>query len=98
MTARFVNGRVPAAPVLKLKDAIVQPHLRQRGTYRTIHDPILGEFVIPGLPFHSSEGEAPGSLIAPRLGQHTREVLEGLLGYDQVKLEELLANRLIACV
>ena len=91
----FVEARVPAAPVLELKEAIAQPHLRERGTYRKVHDPILGDFDIPGMPFKSSIGDGPAALTAPRLGEHTREVLETVLGYDNQTLERLASEHVV---
>jgi len=81
--------RVPAAPVLSPADAIDHPYFRARGTVRTIHDPLLGEFSIPGFPLRfSAQPELP-ELIAPLLGEHNADVLTGTLGYSAVRVDEL---------
>jgi CoA:oxalate CoA-transferase len=81
--------RVPAAPVLSPADAIDHPYFRARGTVRTVHDPLLGDFAIPGFPLRfSAQPELP-DLIAPLLGEHNADVLGGLLGYSAEKLDQL---------
>ena len=77
---------VPVAPVLSVEEAIDHPHLRQRGTVRTISDPLLGEYQVPGFPFRYSDFPGELDLETPTLGQHNAEILEQYLGYapDQV--------------
>ena len=91
----FVEARVPAAPILTLKEAVAHPHLRERGTYRKVHDPVLGDFDIPGMPFRSSLGVEAAALVAPRLGEHTQEVLKTVLGYDDQTVERLASEQVV---
>jgi crotonobetainyl-CoA:carnitine CoA-transferase CaiB-like acyl-CoA transferase len=80
---------VPVAPVLSVEEAIDHPHLRQRGTVRTVKDPVLGEFDVPGFPLRFSDfpGELP--LEMATLGQHNAEILQGYLGYSPEKIAQL---------
>lgn len=80
---------VPAAPVLSLIEAIDNPHLRERGTVRSVSDRILGEIKLPGLPLRFSEfpGELP--LDAPFMGEHNRQVLSECLGLSKGEIDEL---------
>jgi CoA:oxalate CoA-transferase len=48
------SHRVPVAPILSVREAMEHPHLIERGTVRTVNDPILGEFKIPGFPLRFS--------------------------------------------
>jgi len=81
--------RVPSAPVLSPADAIDHPYFRARGTVRTIEDPFLGEFSIPGFPLRfSAQPELP-DLRAPVLGEHNVAVLGDLLGYGETRIAEL---------
>jgi crotonobetainyl-CoA:carnitine CoA-transferase CaiB-like acyl-CoA transferase len=77
---------IPAGPILSVEEAMNDQHLRQRGTVRTISDPILGEFKVPGFPMKFSRTPAVEDLPAPFLGQHNAEVLIDRLNYtaDQV--------------
>ena len=52
------------------------------------------EFRIPGLPFHLSEHDRGEPADAPRIGEHTREVLAGL-GYDPARVDRLLAGDVV---
>ncbi|MCY4386884.1 MAG: CoA transferase, partial [Desulfurellaceae bacterium] len=53
--------------------------LRERGTVRTINDPIVGEFDIPGMPLRFSSFPDDLPLKAPTLGQHNQEILTAYL-------------------
>jgi CoA:oxalate CoA-transferase len=80
---------VPAAPVLSIEETVNHPHLRARGTVRTIEDPIAGKFEIPGMPLKFSEFPQPLALEAATLGQHNAEVLSDVLGRSSQQIEEL---------
>jgi crotonobetainyl-CoA:carnitine CoA-transferase CaiB-like acyl-CoA transferase len=57
---------------------------------RTVHDPILGEVMIPGFPLKfSADPELHEGLEAPLLGQHGEQVLRDVLGYSESKLGQL---------
>jgi crotonobetainyl-CoA:carnitine CoA-transferase CaiB-like acyl-CoA transferase len=72
---------VPVAPVLSVEETLNYPHLRERGTVRTIHDPVYdGELDVPGFPLKFSEFPEELPLQAPTLGQHNVEILTKYLG------------------
>jgi crotonobetainyl-CoA:carnitine CoA-transferase CaiB-like acyl-CoA transferase len=83
---------VIAAAVLNPKEALLDPHLRERGFFDMVDTENAGVRPSPhqlGAKF--SAFEMPGDRRAPRLGEHNRDVLQGLLGLsdDEVaKLEE----------
>jgi CoA:oxalate CoA-transferase len=81
--------RVPHAPVLSVEEAVNHPHLRQRGTVRTVHDHILGDFDVPGFSFRFSNFPTPLELHAPMLGEHNEKVLTDILGYPASRVREL---------
>ena len=81
--------RVPVAPVLSVSDAMKHPHLIERGTVRTIHDRILGDFQIPGFPLRFSGFPEELELEAPMLGEHNDAVLEKYLGYAPDRVRRL---------
>ena len=80
---------VPAAPVLSIEETVNHPHLRARGTVRTIEDPIAGKFDVPGMPLKFSAFPEALPLEAATLGQHNGEVLSDLLGRSDREIEEL---------
>ena len=83
------HHRVPVAPILSVREASEHPHLIARGTVRTINDPILGEFKIPGFPLRFSGFPEEIEFDAPMLGEHNAAVLEKYLGYSAGRVAEL---------
>ena len=83
------ENRVPHAPVLSVEQAMNHPHLRERGTVRTIHDRLFGDFDAPTFPLRFSEYPEPLDLTAPTLGEHNAEILRDYLGYDPNRVRQL---------
>ena len=86
---RLQQNRVPVAPVLNTSEAVAHPHLRERGTVRKAHDPVLGEVDVPGFPIRFSAAPPPLDTQAPLLGQHNGEVLKEFLGYSDEHIAQL---------
>ena len=80
---------VPVAPILSVPEALQHPHLRQRGTVRTVHDRLLGDLEVPGFALRFSDFPAPLELQAPLLGEHNAEILTEWLGYSPDQVREL---------
>ncbi|MGH7931816.1 MAG: CaiB/BaiF CoA transferase family protein [Candidatus Binataceae bacterium] len=87
--AAMKEYRIPHAPVLSVAEAVKHPHLLERGTVRTVHDRILGDFLVPGFALRFSEFPKVLSLDAPFLGEHNEEVLTKYLGYPAARVNEL---------
>lgn len=81
--------RVPVAPVLSVVEAMNHPHLKQRGTIRTVTDRVAGELQIPGFPLRFSEFPQMLDLEASFLGEHNQEILQQYLGYSKEQVKEL---------
>jgi crotonobetainyl-CoA:carnitine CoA-transferase CaiB-like acyl-CoA transferase len=81
--------RVPVAPILSVREATEHPHLIARGTVRTVNDPILGEFKIPGFPLRFSGYPEELEFDAPMLGEHNASILGQYLGYTPARVIEL---------
>jgi CoA:oxalate CoA-transferase len=80
---------VPCSPAYTPVEVANHPYLKERGMLRTLVDPRLGELMVltPRIQFR---GEPPAEPTpAPLLGEHTDEVLGGLLGYEAEKLAGL---------
>lgn len=87
--ATLKEYHVPIAPILSVAEASQHPHLRQRGTVRTIHDRILGDFDVPGFALRFSDFPERLELQAPTLGEHNAEILTQWLGYTPAQVQEL---------
>ena len=81
--------RVPVAPVRTIAEAVNEPHLRERGTVRTIQDPKFGSLEIPGMPLRFSGFPHNIPLDAAYLGEHNAEVLTNMLGYSAERIGAL---------
>ncbi len=81
--------RVPCSPVLRISELANHPHMRARGTIRTVHDAKLGDVLMPGMPLRFSEFENNQPLEAAALGEHNLTVLRDILGYDEQKITAL---------
>ncbi|HLF41454.1 MAG TPA: CoA transferase, partial [Acidimicrobiia bacterium] len=68
--AKLNAAEVPCAPVLGLLDALASPYVRERGIVCTVDAP-EGPYGIVQGPLHDGRPRRP----APRLGEHTDEVL-----------------------
>ena len=80
---------VPVAPILSVPEALQHPHLRQRGTVRTVHDRLLGDLEVPGFALRFSDFPSPLELQAPLLGEHNVEILTEWLGYSPDQIQDL---------
>lgn len=70
----FGQLEIPAAQMRRLEDLQHDEHLRQTGFFETIDDPKMGRLVFPGVPVKFDRERMPVRM-APRLGEHTAEVL-----------------------
>lgn len=85
---------VPFSRVNEYANLIEDGQLDALGVIESGHGDAYPEFRIPGLPFHLSEHERGQPVDAPRIGQHTREVLEDL-GYEPARIDRLRAADVI---
>jgi crotonobetainyl-CoA:carnitine CoA-transferase CaiB-like acyl-CoA transferase len=83
------DAKVPVAPILSVQEAMDHPHLVERRTVRTINDPVMGEFQIPGMPLRFSDFPDELPLEAVALGESNREILSGYLGYSNADIDRL---------
>jgi len=91
----LLDAEIPVAPVKTIPQVAVDPHLWEREMLVKMEDPVAGEMYLPGATIKMSK--TPGRIgPVPTPGQHTDEVLSGILGYDRAKLEELRQAKVIA--
>ncbi|MGH9137562.1 MAG: CaiB/BaiF CoA transferase family protein [Acidimicrobiales bacterium] len=92
---RCLAHDVPVATAHTAADIFADAHVAARGDLVTVDDPVIGP-VRQQAPFPRFVGQpvvAPAG--APRLGEHTREVLGGLLGLSDAELDRLAAAGVI---
>ncbi|HJM28800.1 MAG: CoA transferase [Acidimicrobiales bacterium] len=86
---KLQSHRVPCGPALAPQDALSHPHFLERGTVRTVNDPLAGEVQIPGFPFKSSDPLPDDDYVASALGEHNYEILNTLLGLSAERITDL---------
>lgn len=69
---------VPLVPVNGAADLHDSPQYRHRGFFQRVPHPVLGDAAYPTVPYAFSASPARITHAAPRLGQHTRQVLDGI--------------------
>jgi crotonobetainyl-CoA:carnitine CoA-transferase CaiB-like acyl-CoA transferase len=77
----FHEADLIGAPANTCMEAVHDPHLLENNYIVDFDHPELGRVGIPIFPIHFSEAEVRTDLIAPKLGEHTDEVLRELGGY-----------------
>jgi crotonobetainyl-CoA:carnitine CoA-transferase CaiB-like acyl-CoA transferase len=90
-TSRWVEllrGVVPCAPVLGVAEALRDPQVEARGMLIEVDHPVYGRLRQTGTPIRMGGGRAPARR-APRLGEHTDEVLSRLGGLSPAEIDGL---------
>jgi crotonobetainyl-CoA:carnitine CoA-transferase CaiB-like acyl-CoA transferase len=83
-------ARLPAAPVLSPHEVIAHPHMAARQAFPEIPHRGRGTVRVTATPFHVDGAPlAPAGPAPWRIGEHTREVLTGVLGYTPARVDEL---------
>jgi CoA:oxalate CoA-transferase len=85
----FDEAGLPYSSINNIRDISEDSHIRHRKMLVEVDQPGLGKVRIAGSPIRLSE--TPGEVYAPapRLGQHTEEVLQGILRYSTEEIESL---------
>jgi crotonobetainyl-CoA:carnitine CoA-transferase CaiB-like acyl-CoA transferase len=86
---------VVAAAVNDAKDITEDPHFIERTLVDLTGSDILGAIKMPGPILHVSSYSGPEYIGVPEIGQHTSEVLSGLLGYTEDRIASLTSEGVI---
>jgi len=88
---RLIGVGIAAGPIYEFDQVFDDAHVRHIGMVRDVDQPGLGAVRMLGFPFAVGGSRPPIRRPAPRLGQHTREVLEelGLSGPDIARLTSI---------
>ncbi|KRB81580.1 acetyl-CoA acetyltransferase [Noviherbaspirillum sp. Root189] len=82
---------IPIAPVNSLEDLFTDPHLRAVGTFFQAEHPDLGAITQVKSPVTFSQTPNEVRTLAPKLGEHSREVLSGA-GLSDEEINALVAR------
>ncbi len=84
---------VPSAPVNTLDRVMTDAQLLHRRMVVEVDHPVSGSFKAAGNPVKASGGEEVFHH-PPALGEHTEEILRGLLGYDSRRIDQLIQQKI----
>lgn len=96
---RLQGEGVPAGPVFDSRDTNLNKHLWSREFLEKVEypeDTQMGKRVLIGRPWGLSKTPISIKKPAPQLGQHNREILQGILGYDEARYNALEEAGIVA--
>jgi len=94
LIARFKASGMPCTRVNNIKDLMEDGQVQALGALLKLDDPEYGELEFAGMPFFLDGRSGEAVRRAPRLGEHTREILGGI-GYDETRIASLLDKNVI---
>jgi crotonobetainyl-CoA:carnitine CoA-transferase CaiB-like acyl-CoA transferase len=85
----LVKAAVPCGPVNNMQNLFADPQVHHRGMIAEIPHPTIGTLRLTGMPIKYTE--TPGAIRRPPplLGEHTDDVLSGVLGYSADRIDSL---------
>lgn len=92
---KFEGASFPYAPVNSLSQTFSDPQVLHNKMVQTIEHPTAGniKLVAPPVQYSKSVNCIRGP--PPRLGEHTRQVLSDILGYEQSYIDELAQQKIV---
>ncbi len=88
-------ANVPCAPIANVEDVTNNPHLHEHRMILRADHPGFDGLIVPGTPLRNPGSTATPETRAPKLGEHTDEVLGTLLGLDNSRLAQLRSRSII---
>jgi len=92
----LLSEKIPAAPIYTIDQVIHDKHIAvDREMFVEVEHPIAGKTKITGSHLKLSRNKPTIRSAAPLLGQHTEEILKGLLGFSVKKIELLKKKKIL---
>jgi len=88
-------ANVPCGPINNMKEVFEDPQVQHRGLRVDMPHPLGGKASVVRSPLRLSETPVEYRLAPPMLGQHTEEVLKGILGRSDADLQKLKAAGIV---
>ena len=82
---------IPCGPILSMKELVEDQSLRATGTVVEVDHPARGKYLSVGNPIKLSDSPADVKR-SPLLGEHTDEILAGVLGYSAEEMAAIKAS------
>jgi len=94
-TEKLAAAGVPCGPINDIAAVFSDKQVQHRGMRVDVQHPLAGTLALVGSPLRLSETPVEYRLPPPLLGQHTEEVLMGVLGMERSEIERLRADAVI---
>jgi len=92
----FESGSVPASAINTVDKLFNDPQVKARKMIIQIEQPGMGKIYVAGNPIKlSTLTEEIVTDPAPKIGEHTDEILQSFLNYDDAKINELKKQKVI---
>jgi len=82
---------IPCGPILSMKELAEEQSLRSTGTVVEVDHPTRGKYLSVGNPIKLSDSLSEVER-SPLLGEHTDEILQKVLKFDETKVAEIKAS------
>jgi formyl-CoA transferase len=93
--AALEAAQVPCGPINDLAQVFQDPQVLHRGMVATLDHPAAGQVRVVANPVRFSATPARSERAPPLLGEHTAEILGGLLGLSAEALKDLRGRKVI---
>jgi crotonobetainyl-CoA:carnitine CoA-transferase CaiB-like acyl-CoA transferase len=92
-------ARLPASPVLSPPEVAAHPHLDARRAFPEVPHCGRGKVRVTSTPFQvDGQPTGPAAGAPYRIGEHTRQVLGEILGYDTARIDDLAQSGAVGLV
>jgi CoA:oxalate CoA-transferase len=92
---KLTAANVPCAPIASVEDVTNNDHLKEHRMILHPDGPGFENLIVPGTPLRNPGSTATPDTRAPKLGEHTDEVLTALLGMEKSDLADLRSRSII---
>jgi crotonobetainyl-CoA:carnitine CoA-transferase CaiB-like acyl-CoA transferase len=92
--SRFDAVGMPCGPIHRLEDVLTEPQVIHNESIVELEHPVHGAYPVPNTPFRLHGTPVGPSRYAPRLGEHSVEILAEA-GFNQGEIDSLLAHGVV---
>jgi crotonobetainyl-CoA:carnitine CoA-transferase CaiB-like acyl-CoA transferase len=96
LVSTLASAGIAATPVLRLGEMREHPYFRERGWVARVASEVVPEQEVFTTPWRLSANPPRVRSAAPRLGEHNREILVGLLGRSDAEVEALADDGVVS--
>ena len=96
LVAQLKAQGIPAAPVRSVAQALADPHTQARGLVQDVLHPTAGSFKTLATPLSLAHTPTAVRRPPPRLGEHTRQILQDELGLSAAEVDDLMRSGVVA--